>query len=127
MRYWECKCGALQAFGSDPPEPCVVCSRCNTNAFKKEPEPHDFRIQHDVNTGEPKYSMCIKCHERRPVPVAKPIKDSPLLAAVKLAYRKHHLGDDSIGWDELSEALLNALCNSMGDEGFQAWLKEVTE
>jgi hypothetical protein len=28
-----------------------------------------------------------------------------LLDAVKLAYRKHHLNDDSIGWDELSEML----------------------
>jgi hypothetical protein len=26
-----------------------------------------------------------------------------LLDAVKLAYRKHHMGDDSIGWEELSD------------------------
>ena len=45
-----------------------------------------------------------------------------LLDAVKLAYRKHHLNDDSIGWDELSECLLDALCNEMGDDGFQQWL-----
>ena len=48
-----------------------------------------------------------------------------LLAAVQLAYRKHHLNEPQIGWDELSTALLNALCEVMGDEGFQKWLKEV--
>jgi cytochrome c553 len=76
------------------------------------------------NTGKPKYSMCINCHERRPVPVVKPLEESPLLKAVKAAYRKHHLGDDSIGWDELSEIMLNALCNAMGDEEFNRWIKE---
>ena len=45
-----------------------------------------------------------------------------LLTACKLAYRKHHLNDDSIGWDELGECLLDALCNEMGDDGFQEWL-----
>lgn len=43
------------------------------------------------------------------------------LAALQLAYRKHHLEDDTVGWDELSDALLNALCESMGDAAFQAW------
>lgn len=46
-----------------------------------------------------------------------------LLEAVKLAYRKHHLGDDSIGWDELSEKLQDVLCEAMGDEAFQAWIE----
>lgn len=50
-----------------------------------------------------------------------------LLEAVKLAYRKHHLGDDTIGWDELSEALHNALCNAMGDNAYLAWMNEVTD
>lgn len=50
-----------------------------------------------------------------------------LLEAVKLAYRKHHLGDDSIGWDELSEALHNALCNAMGDKAYLAWMDEITD
>jgi len=45
-----------------------------------------------------------------------------LLSACKLAYRKHHLDDDSIGWGELGECLLDALCNEMGDDGFQEWL-----
>lgn len=40
-----------------------------------------------------------------------------------MAYRKHHLDDPSIGWDELSNILLNALCNSMGDTAFNEWLR----
>lgn len=44
------------------------------------------------------------------------------LEALKLAYRKHHLGDDSIGWDELADCMLDALCNAMGDDGYQQWL-----
>ena len=46
-----------------------------------------------------------------------------LLTACQMAYKKHHLGDESIGWDELSSALLDALCNEMGDEGYQNWLE----
>lgn len=45
-----------------------------------------------------------------------------LLEAVKLAYRKHHLGDDTIGWDELSDKLHNAICNAMGDRAYIEWM-----
>ena len=48
-----------------------------------------------------------------------------LLSACKLAYRKHHLNDDSIGWDELSDCLLAALCNEMGDDGYQEWISTI--
>ena len=50
-----------------------------------------------------------------------------LIEVVKVAYRKHHLGDDSIGWDELSDALQNALCNVMGDDKFTGWLSQIRE
>jgi hypothetical protein len=49
-----------------------------------------------------------------------------LLTAVKLAYRKHCLGDDSIGWDELDKFLHNTLCEVMGDEEYQKWLEQVS-
>lgn len=52
---------------------------------------------------------------------------SRLLSAVKLAYRKHHLDDPSIGWDELSDKLMTALCETMGDQEFQKWLAKVKE
>jgi len=48
-----------------------------------------------------------------------------LLEAVKFAYRKHHLGDDSIGWSELGDKLGDALNNAMGPGNFVAWLNEV--
>lgn len=46
-----------------------------------------------------------------------------LLEAVQLAYRKHHLGDESIGWDELSKKLGNTLSNAMGPGGYLAWMQ----
>jgi len=50
-----------------------------------------------------------------------------LLHAVQQAYLKHHCNDDRIGWDELGNILLNALCNVMGDEGYQKWIREATK
>ena len=47
-----------------------------------------------------------------------------LLKACQAAYKKHHLNDDSIGWTELSDILMNALCNAMGDEAFCEWLEK---
>ena len=48
-----------------------------------------------------------------------------LLYACKAAYRKHHLGDESIGWEELSDILKEALCNAMGDDDFYLWVQLV--
>lgn len=48
-----------------------------------------------------------------------------LAEAVKLAYRKHHMGDEDVGWNELSDRLRDALCNSMGDVGYQRWVAEL--
>ena len=41
--------------------------------------------------------------------------------ALKQAYRKHALNDDSIGWDELHDTLGNALAQIMGDDEFVSW------
>jgi len=46
-------------------------------------------------------------------------------AALQLAYRFHHMGDPDVGSNELGDALCDALCELMGDEGFQEWSKEV--
>ena len=46
-----------------------------------------------------------------------------LLDTVKLAYRKHCMNDDSIGWEELGGLLHTALCESLGDDGYCEWLK----
>ena len=44
-----------------------------------------------------------------------------LLSACKTAYRKHHKGDASIGWEELSDILHNAICEAIGDKEFVKW------
>jgi hypothetical protein len=46
---------------------------------------------------------------------------SELLNAVQMAYRKHHRGDDFIGWEELSDLLHDALFNTMGHEELEKW------
>lgn len=47
--------------------------------------------------------------------------------AVKCAYRKHWLNDDSIGWDELGSILHSKLCNSMGDQQFIEWASAIAK
>ena len=51
--------------------------------------------------------------------------ENVLLNAVKASYLKHHLDTDKIGWSELSDILLNALCVTMGDKGYQDWIASV--
>jgi len=49
-------------------------------------------------------------------------KPDIVVLALQLAYRKHHLLDDSVGSTELSDALLDAICALIGDTEFQSWL-----
>ncbi len=57
----------------------------------------------------------------------KRMEPKAMLEALKLCYRKHHLGDESIGWNELSTIMYDTLCREMGDEGFVNWLEEVKD
>lgn len=76
---------------------CICCGADETTAFR-------FRVS-DVS----------------------PIKSDRdfLIEAAQMAYQKHHLGDPDIGWEELGDKLLDALCNAMGDDGYQKWLNKV--
>jgi hypothetical protein len=47
--------------------------------------------------------------------------------ALKLAYRKLHMGDDSIGSDEVGAALCNAICEEIGDDEFDRWMHELRD
>ena len=47
-----------------------------------------------------------------------------LVHALKMAYRKHQLDDESIGWNELTPIMANALCEAIGDQAFQDWIDE---
>ena len=49
-----------------------------------------------------------------------------LLNACQLAYRKHHRGDDMVGWEELSNILYDALCSTMGDDEFVVWNEKLS-
>lgn len=46
------------------------------------------------------------------------------LRAIELAYRKHNLADDAIGWDELGDTLCDELCNFYGADVFTKWLEQ---
>jgi len=48
-----------------------------------------------------------------------------LLEACQCAYRKHSLNDNSIGREELTYKLLDALCNAMGNHGYDNWLHDL--
>lgn len=44
-----------------------------------------------------------------------------MLKTLQYAYRKHCMGDESIGWNELDGMLLDTLCNAMGSEKQIEW------
>src|SRR3990172_7497399 len=41
-----------------------------------------------------------------------------VIGALQLAYRKHHMGDETIGWNELSSEVGDVLADVMGDKEF---------
>jgi len=49
------------------------------------------------------------------------------VSALKAAYRKHVLLDDSIGWEELGNLLCDALCKEIGDEDFCTFLEKYSK
>jgi hypothetical protein len=46
------------------------------------------------------------------------------VAACRMAYRKHHKGDESIGWDELTEALSAVLHDARMERMWESYGKE---
>lgn len=47
-----------------------------------------------------------------------------LMDVLKLVYRKHVCSDDTIGWDELTDKVCDALSNAMGSKEFADWQQE---
>jgi hypothetical protein len=58
-----------------------------------------------------------------PHPDLQTVTERRLLAIVKLAYRKHALGDDVIGWQELGERLQDEICNATTSNHYCEWVK----
>lgn len=59
------------------------------------------------------------------IPSAEKLADEaygPLLEACKLAYRKHVLQDDAIGWEELGDDLNDGLVSTMGEDYYNKWM-----
>ena len=50
-----------------------------------------------------------------------------LLNACQMAHRKHTYGDDSVGWEELTGELAQALRDVMGIEGYGKWQDEYND
>ena len=68
MKYYRCKCGKHEYWGSDSPANCMGCTDCNTTLEgnperHKTPEPHQWKTYYHQSTGKP-YQMCERCHER---------------------------------------------------------------
>jgi hypothetical protein len=48
-----------------------------------------------------------------------------LLETCQLAYRKHVMSDESIGWESLGDKLNMALVSVMGDEEYNKWINSL--
>lgn len=74
MRYYRCKCGKAESWGSMPPKKCQGCSECNTTLelhpdHHRTPDPHEFVTRYDETTGEP-YQICKRCWAKPKEPPA---------------------------------------------------------
>ena len=47
-----------------------------------------------------------------------------LIHCIQLSYRKHWMGDESIGWSELGDTMANTMADVMGDEAFCKWIEQ---
>ncbi len=77
MTYYRCKCGHREFWGSGMcPQPCQTCSKCGSTLATcrenlKEPIPHQWKKQFNVNTGLPSRPICERCYEKGDMPNAQ--------------------------------------------------------
>lgn len=48
-----------------------------------------------------------------------------LLNALKSCYLYHHLNSSEFGYGEISDIIHNALCNALGEDGYQSWISSI--
>lgn len=71
MRFYRCKCGEHQAYGSDSPSRCSACAKCGSDlaespSLHREPVPHEFYAETvETNGGTQELDRCKYCHRTR--------------------------------------------------------------
>lgn len=76
MRYWQCKCGERQGWGSTGPRPCDWCDECKTtlacgpDGHRIIRPPHKMiktsvDIETDDGTSVATLTRCIHCHKTK--------------------------------------------------------------
>lgn len=73
MKYYRCKCGKAEMWGSDGPRPCQGCDECHTTLAghpddHKEPIPHDWTTETTLRDGKVVHerTYCKRCMTRKP-------------------------------------------------------------
>jgi hypothetical protein len=60
-------------------------------------------------------------------PFARMSTEDRLLRVVMMAYAKHHLDSQHIGYSELNDALYCEICNTIGDDLFVTWGEKIEQ
>jgi len=71
MRFYRCRCGKAEAFGSMSPARCIGCGKCGTTlelapSLHRAPDPHEWVKRFDEETGKP-CEICDWCSRRKTV------------------------------------------------------------
>ena len=67
MRYYRCKCGGTESWGSMGPTPCQRCKKCGSNLAgspesHREPEPHKWMPSTvETDEGDKILTVCVWC------------------------------------------------------------------
>lgn len=69
MKYYRCKCGKSESYGSMSPSACHGCEHCGTTLalspdMHRTPEPHVWIKKYNEDTGNP-YEICSRCHQKK--------------------------------------------------------------
>lgn len=71
MKYYRCKCGKAEMWGSDGPSPCQGCDECKTVIgwpnLVAEPIPHDWTTETTMRDGKviSEITYCKRCNRRK--------------------------------------------------------------
>lgn len=78
MRYYRCKCGQLESWGTMRPPQCSWCEACQSNpaetpdTHRTERTPHKwYQEKVDTDAGEAELTRCVYCgHTRKELEAA---------------------------------------------------------